>query len=122
MPGHSGISPVPADSFAPDRRQESKEIHQESQVEVSETASSPDDISLYSFRFQFAEQFRQTDIFGLISGLASVDSQCISNKTLAGTCGSVQDDIQPLVDVVIIRQALQKILVRQILNASKKYR
>ena len=76
--------------------------------------------SLYPCCFQFAEQFRQTDISGLISGLAGVDSQCISNKAFAGTCSPDQDDIQPLADVVIIRQALQKIPVqmpvRQIIN------
>ena len=82
--------------------------------------------SLYPRCFQFAEQFRQTDISGLVSGLAGVDSQRISDKALSGTCGSDQDDIQPLADVVIIRQALQKIPVqmpvRQILNVSKKCR
>ena len=82
--------------------------------------------SLYPRCFQFAEQFRQTDISSLISGLAGVDSQCISNKAFAGTCSPDQDDIQPLADVVIIRQALQKIPVqvpvRQIINVSKKCR
>lgn len=80
--------------------------------------------SLYPCRFQFAEQFRQTDISGLVSVLTGIDSQCISNKALAGTCGSDQYDIQPLADVVIIRQAFQKnpvqVSVWQIFNVSKK--
>lgn len=82
--------------------------------------------SLYPRCFQFAEQFRQTNISGLISGLAGVDSQCISNKAFAGTCSPDQNDIQPLADVAIIRQALQKIPVqmpiRQIIDVSEKCR
>ena len=68
--------------------------------------------SLYPRCFQFAEQFRQTDIPGLISGLTGIDSQCISDKAFARTCSPDQNDIQPLADVVIICQALQKITVQ----------
>src|SRR5699024_3897808 len=68
--------------------------------------------SLYPRCYHSAEQFRMTDISGLISGLAGDVSQCISNKAFAGTCSPDHDDIQPLADVVIIRQALQNIPVQ----------
>lgn len=55
---------------------------------------------LYPCCFQFAEQFRQADISGLISGLTDIDSPCISDKTLTRTCESNQNDIQSLADVV----------------------
>ena len=51
---------------------------------------------LYPYCFQFAEQFRQANVSGFISGLAGVDAQRISGKALFGTCRSDQDYIQPL--------------------------
>lgn len=67
---------------------------------------------LYPCCFQFTEQFRQTDVSGFISRLAGIDSQRISGKALAGTCGSDQDDILSLADVAIIRQTFQRIPVQ----------